>query len=134
MNKIQITQEVINQIQKTIGTYPIETGGIIGGSDTCITHFCFDDHNSENSYVPNVSFLNEAIKKWANENVEFLGIIHSHPSFSTGPSLEDLKYAVNLKRKNPFLNRLFFPIVIDNKIVFYELLNDKFVKIDFEVI
>lgn len=134
MNKIQITQEVINQIQKTIGTYPIETGGIIGGSDTCINHFCFDDHKSENSYVPNVSFLNEIITEWASEDVEFLGIIHSHPDFSSGPSLEDLQYAVELKKRNPFINRLFFPIVIDHKIHFYELKNDEFVKIDFEVI
>ena len=137
MNKIYITIEVIRQIKETIGTYPIESGGIIGGSDTCITHFCFDASSKENEYTPNVSFLNGKIKEWADNDVSFLGIIHSHPSFSTSHSKEDLDYAIKLKEKNPFLSRIIFPIVIlkekDIELHFYELVDKSFIKIPYEI-
>lgn len=135
----KILSNVVEEIKTTIGNRPIESGGIIGGERDTITAFCFDNGEHLSEYIPNVSFLNSQIKAWHEKDIEFYGIIHSHPSYSPKPSNEDLAYALKIKEKNPFLSHIIFPILIKNEknepiIFFYELINQKFVEIDVKII
>ena len=125
-----IYSNVYEEIIKTIGNAPIESGGIIGIKNNIICKFYFDKSESRHNtmYIPNTKVLNYIIDKWADSNIDFAGIVHSHPNSCTTPSLEDYYYATNLKQLNPTLKKILFPIVtIENKIVnitFYEFDNN----------
>jgi len=135
---IKVLKSVIDKIKSTIGQEPIESGGIIGGKDNTITHFCFDNANNHSDYVPNVELMNKVIEEWANEDVMLYGVIHSHPFYSPKPSKEDLRYALKLKENNPFLDPIIFPILIRNKqeeieVYFYQLIDNDFKQIEVEI-
>lgn len=64
-------------------------------------------------YSPNTQFLNRQIEKWADEGIEFCGILHSHPSGQTTLSGSDMEYIKELYHVNPWLEKTYFPLIID---------------------
>lgn len=64
-------------------------------------------------YEPNVSFLNQCIDKWADDGIQFCGIVHSHPDGQDTLSSGDIEYIDNLYKANPELKKTFFPLVLN---------------------
>ena len=125
-----IDSNIHQEIIETIGNSPIESGGIIGIKNNIICKFYFDKHSNHKNdkYIPNVESLNNVILDWYELNIEFIGIVHSHPNSCNIPSLDDLTYAKKLKQHNPSLKKILFPIVTKEshciEITFYEFDND----------
>lgn len=120
---MKILESVYRNILLYCPTVPPETGGILGGMNNIITHVIFDQHNAiitAAQYIPNTPFLNQAINKWAEKNICFLGMFHSHPITETELSQDDLKYIESILETLPENHTLWFPIVIpQQKIIPY---------------
>ena len=113
-NTIQIKNDVLSEIFQKIKCYNYETGGIIGINENgIISSFQFDETPSSNpfEYCPNVDFLNQVInEKWAKENIEFIGFVHSHLNNSE-ISQQDIKYARQILANNKYLDFILLGIV-----------------------
>ena len=81
--------------------------------------------NTVNCYMPDNKYLNEILYKWKNDNIKFVGIIHSHIGRET-LSLADLFYAENVMISNS-MDELFMALFIleRNKLVCYKLAKNK---------
>ena len=96
---------------------PPETGGILGGQDGIVTHFCFDRGQctltSPAHYQPNTEFLNQWIQKWEVCNIRFYGIFHSHYSNDAELSSGDREYITRIMLAMPSeIHTLYFPLVL----------------------
>ena len=113
-NTIQIKKYVFEEICKTLKRYRYETGGIIGvNKEGVISAFQFDETDSSNpfEYYPNVVFLNQVInEEWANENIEFVGFVHSHLNNDT-LSIQDVIYARDILKENCCLENILIGII-----------------------
>ncbi len=109
---------------------PPETGGLVGGDNGCITEVYYIYNVSDKSsfqYAPNIKLMNSVIADWMKNNIDFLGIFHTHPSNCCSLSCEDKIYIdkimLELKDKK---KELYFPIVIPGeKIIFYKAIYAK---------
>ena len=67
MREMIFTQDAYNEILKTVGTLPAETGGILLGNrdDYVVQKFVFDKsaHTGSASYDPDLKFLNNVSKE-----------------------------------------------------------------------
>lgn len=102
-----VYQEIISNCSLTI-----ESGGIIGLSSDIITHYQFDVPTdlSQYYYQPNTDNLNSVIYEWQQNNIQFAGIFHSHPTGITSLSANDEEYIKVIMNSIP-LSTLYFPIV-----------------------
>lgn len=102
-----VYQEIISNCSSTI-----ESGGIIGLSSDIITHYQFDIPTdlSQYYYQPNTDNLNSVIQEWQQNNIQFAGIFHSHPTGITSLSVNDKEYIKEIMHTVP-LTPLYFPIV-----------------------
>lgn len=78
--------------------------------------YIHDNSDSESNkaiYVPDTVFLNQSIKKWFDEGIDFCGIVHSHPVGQESLSSGDLEYIKMLYKMNPGLGKTFFPLVVN---------------------
>jgi len=114
-NEITIARQVYDQICQTIGRHPVETGGILGSSDggKTVDHFWFDGsaRTTRGTYSPNTAVLNRVIEMWNDQNVELVGVIHSHPRGFTTPSQGDHKYVRKIMKAMDVHGKFFMPIV-----------------------
>lgn len=121
-----ITEKVVSKIFENIGDVPPEIGGIIGASDLCIDYVAVDigfTGVKACSYMPNVKFLNDVIKEWQEEGVEFKGIFHSHYFGIKTLSDGDKKYIRLIMRSMPVeIESLYFPIAVmpERELVVYK--------------
>lgn len=122
---MKILESALNSIHKTVGRYPSETGGILLGSrrDMVIQKFIFDKNGSGSAaaYDPDVDFLNKIIKEeWAENNLELIGFVHSHPrgisrlSGDWGGNTGDLGYLKAIFQSIPALQSFLVPIVFSD--------------------
>lgn len=92
-----------------------ETGGIIGGRDGIADHVAFDEGIKQPracTYVPDTDFLNKLIEKWDSENIEFMGIFHTHFGGADSLSDEDKFYIRRIMDNMPeYIEELFFPVL-----------------------
>lgn len=96
-----ITEEVFTQIRETVGSHIPETGGILGSSDgKSIDHFYYDKTAEVTgaTYQPDCPRLDEQIAKWHEEDIEFVGFIHSHPRGAIKPSNPDNLYTKKIMK------------------------------------
>lgn len=110
-----IKREVIESISNTLGMHPAECGGILGSNKkNIITHFEFDKYSARynNSYVPNISYLNDIIiNNWESKNIKFCGLIHSHPVLYSCPSRGDIEYGKMIIDAFDYLYKIYLPIL-----------------------
>lgn len=95
---------------------PPEQGGILGMKNGVISAFVLDNSEQKTEsaeYSPNTQFLNRQIEKWADEGIEFCGILHSYPSGQTTLSGSDMEYIKELYHVNLWLEKTYFPLIID---------------------
>src|SRR5947209_13871261 len=94
--QLHMAPQVLAAICETIGTRKAESGGILGGCRQTgeVTHFCFDADAQRSSviYTPNTKFLNAVKREWQQQEIDFLGSVHSHPSYIRHPSAGDEVY------------------------------------------
>lgn len=108
--------DVLLQILNTVGNFPAETGGAMGGNDGGreITHFHFDkkSNNSGVTYSPDHKTLNNLFQEqWNPAGIRLHGFIHSHPGLMNRPSLGDEIYAEKILKAIKDLDRLWLPII-----------------------
>ena len=113
-DNLLITRDTILHIAQTIGCMPPECGGIIGMRNGVACRFFFDAKTiiSPNAYYPDPELLNRTIDNWADEDIAFCGVIHSHPKKQTMLSAKDIEFARAILRYNPLLNTIYFPIAL----------------------
>lgn len=92
---ILMTKEVYDQILDTIAAQPPETGGVLGRKNGIICKYFYDGNADINQYryVPNVEKINKILDQWLKDDIEFAGIIHSHPEDVNELSYADIHYA-----------------------------------------
>jgi len=102
MLRIEMTGEVFESIKDTIGAVKAETGGILGMKDGKICKFFFDNEGdcSHITYSPNIERINKELEGWTDEDVVYMGAIHSHPGGIIRPSMPDVKYVEQILRHN----------------------------------
>lgn len=96
-----LKEKVLVQIKKTL--YLPETGGILGvniNDRRTVTAFHFDSTGKTegNTYTPDVDTLNRVIAEWAEDGIEFIGFVHSHPKGGRKLSPPDVEYANEIMR------------------------------------
>lgn len=95
-----------------------ESGGIIGGSNGVIEVVEFDKGNiiySEKCcfYAPDVKKLNQCIKKWKENNIDFYGLFHTHFYGVRSLSEGDRCYIEKIMKAMPATkHKLFFPVIV----------------------
>ena len=120
--KLKILYHLLVNIQRSVGTFPVESGGILLGSRKygIITEYYFDfmGSRSGNGYDPHVDFLNHIVKKeWSENKRELVGFVHSHPrgaywlSGDWGNGTGDMAYIERIFQAMPALKRFYVPIV-----------------------
>lgn len=111
-----ITRQIKETVSLMFSPAPPEQGGILGMKNGVISAFVLDNSEQKTEsaeYSPNTQFLNRQIEKWADEGIEFCGILHSHPSGQTTLSGSDMEYIKELYHVNPWLEKTYFPLIID---------------------
>ncbi len=136
---IQIEQITLKQIQHHLETsYPFEACGFILGTEedgirTVIKSIVSENESTDNQrrfFVINALDYLKAEKIALRENLQLLGIYHSHPDHPAIPSAHDLEFA------QPFFSYLIFSIE-SNKMVderSYRLSNGVFKEEVFSII
>lgn len=121
MNMV-FTRQAYEEIQRTVGELPSETGGILLGNrdDFIVQKFIFDSSGSRSaaSYDPDINSLNKIIKKeWKENQLALIGFIHSHPrgisrlSGDWGGNIGDVGYIKAIFNAIEALDKFLVPIV-----------------------
>lgn len=110
---ILMTKEVYDQILDTIVAQHPETGGVLGRKNGIICKYFYDDNAdiNQNRYVPNVEKINTILGQWLKDDIEFAGIIHSHPEDVNELSYADIHYARKILQENS-LEYVIFPLIV----------------------
>jgi molybdopterin/thiamine biosynthesis adenylyltransferase len=106
---------VLEKIQKSVGSIVPESGGALLGSygNSLIVDFLFDSaaETTGVSYVPSLSIAERVRTEELNRNLQFKGIVHSHPgSFDKPSGPDEFSFGAGLEA-NPELSRYLAPIV-----------------------
>ncbi len=110
-----ITDEVIELIDRDIAGHPPERGGLLFGpvGRDFITLFIPDEKalTTAVTYEISAEMCIKAPEIEKNTNLEYKGVVHSHPGSFNSPSTGDEVSAGNALRFNPHLPKFFMPIV-----------------------
>lgn len=110
------SKEVLEELRLQISETPPESGGILGGRNGIVTNFLADKGKMggpQCSYTPDTDFLNQAIKRWAEQGIGFMGMFHTHFGGAETLSEGDKAYIVRIMKAMPEeINCLYFPIVV----------------------
>lgn len=95
---------------------PPETGGLLGGHDGIIDSWYVDRAApvlDRAVYIPDLPDLNRQLEKWSAQQIDFMGIFHSHLREQPRLSQADQAYIGKIFAGKPaHMTRLFFPVVI----------------------
>jgi hypothetical protein len=98
--RMDMTTSVFDEIKRTIGSLPSETGGILGIRGNRIDEFFFDETPNKGTklaYSPNHVAINKVLmEKWTPNSIVYMGAIHSHPIGVSAPSYGDELYVKRL--------------------------------------
>lgn len=113
MRTLSMLSSVYHEIEYTLGRLKPEKGGILGGRENIITDYCLDNQGkaSDSYYMPDVNSLNGVLEGWNKSNVDFCGIIHSHPGDCTKLSYGDKLYAQKFMESNAMDSMLLFIVM-----------------------
>lgn len=94
-DEIEITREVSDKIEATLGTQPVEKGGFMLGNDGVVNEFIFDISADTSSceYSPDTEVMTIKINNSLPKGKELVGMFHTHPAGFKQPSSADIKYA-----------------------------------------
>lgn len=115
---MRITDTLLSNLLSVFPVVPPEAGGILGSDDggKTVTHFVFDAGKPLLDcaiYMPDIPFLNEVIRDFAAQGVQFCGMVHSHPSAEDTLSKDDEAYIQQIMNAMPtYVKVLYFPLVL----------------------
>lgn len=103
-----------------------ETGGILGLSQSIITHYYHDQGGKliEGGYFPNYEDLNWILAQWKRVGTEFGALLHIHAPGECVPSASDLRYVSAILSFNPKLPSVLLGIVADGQLTFFRFERD----------
>lgn len=108
---MKILKNVVSEIKASFEAFKTECGGLLGVKDSVICEFLFDSGTNDiTEYSPNISLFNNVLKMWAKEDINFAGIIHSHPNDCRILSYEDEKTIEKIYKAINCDYALYFPI------------------------
>lgn len=125
MDHLLLPKSIYDQIANTIGSLPVETGGIFSVRGNTITDFYFDTDaaTTAHCYTPNSDRITEQVNRWFRESGKALGgFIHSHPSSLKALSCMDIRAAMATIVLNQ-LSFLYMAIVCQGQLYFYKVLH-----------
>lgn len=103
---------ILNNVPKT----PPEAGGILGAKQGTIVQAYLDKGLSKNKYCcyePNTFLLNSVIQNWQKQNIDFVGIFHTHYYGVSTLSKNDISYINLILNSMPEeVENLYFPVVL----------------------
>lgn len=120
LEALLMSKSVFQEIRQTIGSLPVETGGLLMGSieDFRVTAFIFDNVSYKMQrrsavWYPHTESLNERVAAVESTGLVFLGVGHSHPRGFIHPSGPDGSAAWSnmTSANNPHLNAYLLPII-----------------------
>ena len=120
LETLRMSKAAFQEIRHTIGSYPVETGGLLMGSSVNfqVIAFIFDNVSHEMRrrkavWYPHTESLNERVEIAERKGLVFLGVVHSHPRGCIRPSDPDEAAAWSnmTSASNPHLNAYLLPIV-----------------------
>ncbi len=122
------SREVLKKIENTIGYLEPECGGIIAmDQNGIITDFYFDVDAGfgKASYVPSrISIQNHVRRNWNLPNLQFCGVVHSHPLCNTcEPSYIDIKMALKIMNINN-MEKFYLLMVMGREMKLYRVTHD----------
>jgi proteasome lid subunit RPN8/RPN11 len=115
----RITRSALYDMMNTIGSRPVETGGVLLGpvGKNLITHFYFD-HSAActgSTYSPDCATINRKLHEyWEPAGLEIKGVSHSHPGNSDSLTDGDMSYIKRLMTKSLDIDMFVAPIVLPN--------------------
>ncbi len=136
---VKILKDVYDKMFDFFLNSSSETGGILGEKEGVIVSFYGDSTGkcSNDTYEPEVSKLNNIIKEWYLDDIDFSGLIHSHVGGCPKLSNTDKEYAKEILKVMSF-DRLLFPLAVKEqnsvKIYLYVLENETWILDKFEVV
>ena len=115
---------VVDQIRRNIGNYSFETGGILGGKGQKVSRFAFDKgkkQKDEDSFCPDIDKMNNVISNWRREEIQFLGLVHSH-KVNPYLSAADIEYGFKIVLLNR-MKWIYMPIYVlrEDELIVYKL-------------
>ena len=120
-----ITKECFDKITTTNIDSNVEFGGILGRNGSGVILKEFYDKGIRFTdmplccYYPDVDKLNEVIKKWSEEGIEFCGIYHTHYSDIASFSEYDMDYMRKILNAMPDDRKsLYFPLLLFPNAIF----------------
>ena len=113
---MKIAKETYNEILTKLQLNTLETGGILGEKDGVVCRFFLDTDGESTlgEYRPNVTLLNQVIERWAQEEVSFIGLVHTHINGLGILSPSDIEYVRLIVSANE-LESVYFPVVAKDK-------------------
>jgi len=141
MKEIRIDSKILSSLEDYFKDFSKERGCALGIKDNVISSFfpIKNLSNEKRSFVPSFDDLNKAAEEFNSSGHEFIGIMHSHLSYSSGnsslkPSDSDEEFYRNFQMKNPSFKFLLFPIIglqnCKKVIKWYTFSNNKLEEID----
>jgi len=117
---VTMRPHVLDQIMRSVGARPPETGGILLGpvDEALINDFYFDSKAgcTQLTYSPDTETLCRKMQEdWLPNGSDMHGFVHSHPANLDQPSSGDLMYIERLLACNPDMQQFVCPIVIPNE-------------------
>ena len=115
---MKIKHKTYKEILTHYTSAPPERGGILGKKDGIIVDYIHDNTCpilNRAIYVPDKEFLNKCIEEWAKKDIEFCGIVHSHPDGQDTLSGGDMEYIKALYEVNSQLKNSYFPLVLNGR-------------------
>lgn len=110
-----IFDSVFDTICSTIGSRPAETGGALLGSyeNSLVVDFVYDVEGAVTgaSYVPSVNLTHVVQRNELDRNLQFKGVVHSHPGTYDTPSGPDEESFFAGLQANLELGRYLAPII-----------------------
>lgn len=121
-----IKEDIFHAIISSPEENPPETGGALGGRNGIVTHAYFDKGQEgvcPCSYTPNVEKINSVISRWAEEEIDFMGMFHTHFFGVKTMSDGDKRYIYQIMEAiSETVDELYFPIVVmpERKLIVYK--------------
>ncbi len=125
---MKIRQEIFDKIYAVANSMNMEMGGILGSTQDgivtdMIADLADDAVGCKFEYSPNIDFLNTQIEIWAENDIDFLGLFHTHFSGSKNLSDADFEYIKAIMNASKgIVECLYFPIFTlpDNELTVYK--------------
>ncbi len=120
MQTVLINKDVIETIFRTVGTHPVESGGVLALQDNRIADFYFDGAAGcgERWYHPTVCDIETVVDKWVRSGYQFAGFLHSHPQGTITLSAMDIVAAEQTMISNR-MEQIYMGILCDGQLYFY---------------